>query len=145
MAALLYLVAPLALASIYRCSDGQGAPLFSQFPCATSRNVEARDVEAIVITSISVVTPAQLTPSEQATLARIKRQFERGRATASSDQQHSRRRSNRRRAERGAICTKTRRALKSLRERKRDGYSLSAARGLQAEQQQLKTQISEHC
>ena len=140
MVAVLYLVAPLALASIYRCSDGQNAPLFSQFPCAASQ-----DVEAMVITSISVVTPAQLTQSEQATLARIKHQFERSRASASSDQQHSRRLSNRRRAERVAICAKTRRALKSLRERKRDGYSLSAARGLQAEEQQLKTQISEHC
>jgi hypothetical protein len=140
VAAILCLVAPLGRASIYRCTDEHGSPVFSQYPCAA-----AGDVETMVIQRVSVVTPAQLTKSEQATLERIRQQSHRSRAEAASDQQRARRRNGKKRAEQEALCARSRDALKRLRERKRGGYSLATAKALKADEVQPKAQISKTC
>jgi hypothetical protein len=149
VAVLFWLAAPLTLASIYRCSNERGAPLFSQYPCATADDAEtfqtSETSEIIVLTRISVVTPAELTRSEQATLARIQRRFQRGRADALRDQRQARRRNTRRHAEQAAQCARSQDAMQRLRERKRGGYALSTARSLNAEERRLKAQVGEHC
>ncbi len=140
VAALFYLVAPLTLASIYRCSDEQGVLLFSQYPCAS-----ADSFETMVITPINVVAAARLTKSEQATLDRIQRQFHRNTADSLRDRQRARRRIEHRRTERIALCARTREALKRLRKRRRSGYSLTTVRALDAEEADLKAGVSENC
>lgn len=140
LAACLCLFAPLAVSNIYRCHDAAGVALFSQFPCTASD-----DIETMVITSISVVSAAPLTKAEQATLQRMEAQFHRNRTNAAKDQRRARRRTTKNRAERSALCARSRVALKSLRERKRGGYSLSTARTLDGKEADLKAQVSEHC
>jgi hypothetical protein len=139
VAALLWLATAPALANIYRCTDEHGSLLFSQYPCP------AADVEAMVIQRVSVVTTAPLTALEMATLKRISQQSERSRADAARDHQQARRHSSRKRAERTALCARTRTALKRLRKRKRGGYSLTKARALDADEARLRAEVSEHC
>ena len=134
------LIAPVVLASVYRCSNPDGPPMFSQFPCATPG-----EVDTMVITVVSVVAAPPLTASEQATLDRMQRRFQRSRSEAVKQQRRARQRSLKDRSKRVAECARSRTALKELRERKRGGYTLSTSKSLNAEEARLKAQITEHC
>ena len=133
-------LAPAWASGVYRCGDETGVPLFSQFPCAN-----AETIQSTVITSISVVSSPRLTRSEQATLERLQKQFERNRASAASEHQRARRRTSRARAERQAQCRHSKDALRHLREQKRGGYSLTTARRLDADEKRLKREIANYC
>ena len=133
-------IVPAVLAGIYRCSNPDGPPMFSQFPCAT-----ADEVDTMVITAVSVVSAPPLTASEQATLDRMQRRLQRSRSEAAKQQRRVRQRNLKHRSKRIAECSRSRTALKELRERKRGGYSLSTSRTLNADEARLKAQMAEHC
>lgn len=145
IAATLGLASPPTLSNVYLCSgiknnNEPSAPLYSQFPCASTGGNET-----VVTITTSVIETAALTKTELATLKRIDTRFQRNAANATRNQIQSRRRTMNQRATRTELCTQTREALKNLRKQKRGGYSLSKAKALDSRESQLKAGVNQHC
>lgn len=132
------LVQPLVLAAaIYRCVAPDGIVAYSDAPCPGGQ------------TLADVAHPALLLPgldaAERRALERLHRRLERDAVTAKKARRAARREGARASADRAQRCEAARRGLDALRKRRREGYSLSEAAALDAEQARLEAERGSRC
>ena len=120
----------IAASAVYRCPGADGAPLFTDRPCA--------DGVVQSIEHLSVVAPAALTADERARLDAI--------ATGPPGKKPpARARSRSPVRDREAACDAARATLASLREQRRRGYRVSESASLDSREQAARATAEATC
>ncbi len=124
-------------AAVYRCTDGDGTPGYSQFPCGNGSRVQLEPLRTVRAPPLSDAARALLDDLERQRLADEK-QRARSRARAARRAQAAEKDKHRR-------CRTARKAQAALLRKRRHGYRVDEARELDRQQSELAAAVRQNC
>lgn len=133
---------PLARAAVVACTGPNGQLTYTQFDCPAGTEQAVADGGR---GELSIVRTAPLSDAERAALDRLSRTLTRDRARWAKNRRQAASRRSAERAEARARCEAARRALASLAESRRQGYSATDDRRFDAEEARWSAVRREDC
>lgn len=134
--------APLVHPEVTACADADGRLTYTQFDCPTGTRATAAEPAD---NGLSIVRTAPLSAAEQAALERLERTLAADRARREKAQRRQAARQQAARVESGKRCEDARRALETLAETRRKGYTAAEDRRFDAEEARWKAVRRSDC